>query len=576
MDVVNKALAQLAEQFRSLSPAARLAAAGLVVVVLASAAYLVQHQLSASDELLSADEIPADRLVAMEEAFAKANLTSYSLDGARIRIPRGQRPAYWAALVEAKVLTPKLDFSALDAPSSVFESPEACKQRLKNKIQRELALIIRSMKGIQDAYVLYDAELPQGFGREKVVTASVGVKPLGGEPLDESAVATIRQFVASAIAGLKPERVTVTDLNGPARRGNGQSGSLAAAGAGTARAMAADTKQSEKPQSQRGDDVSLWLSRNRNTLVLVGLLAAVFVAWRLMVRAAPAASVRASLSPSTASDSEQFNRADLSNTAEEPLPSNEQSGAETPASAATEPATAENPPAEDEPFQFLQQAEVEKLAAALAEERPQTIALVLSHLPPGRAGTVLARLPAGVQVEVIHRLVDLEETDPAIVREVEAALESRVADEVQAQRRRIGGLQAVAGILEAADGAVGMQILDNLAAQDQSLADKLGSGPIEFDELVELDDDLLDQVVAAVPHELIFPALLGSKPALCERVLGHLPRGEAAAVRKRLARPGPLLLSDIEEARQRITTIARRVLFCSRQGRGAHPAAKAS
>src|SRR5947209_4130334 len=38
------------------------------------------------------------------------------------------------------------------------------------------------------------------------------------------------------------------------------------------------------------------------------------------------------------------------------------------------------------PFQFLKEAEAEKLVKALADERPQTIALVLSHLAPARAG----------------------------------------------------------------------------------------------------------------------------------------------------------------------------------------------
>ena len=60
-------------------------------------------------------------------------------------------------------------------------------------------------------------------------------------------------------------------------------------------------------------------------------------------------------------------------------------------------------------------------------ERPQTIALVLSHLPPARAGAVLARLPENMQVEVVQRLVDLEETDPEILREVEEALRGRLS-----------------------------------------------------------------------------------------------------------------------------------------------------
>ena len=58
----------------------------------------------------------------------------------------------------------------------------------------------------------------------------------------------------------------------------------------------------------------------------------------------------------------------------------------------------------------------------------------------------------------------------------------------------MAGLQAVAGILEAADGRTGMLILDNLAARDRSLAERLGPRPIEFDDLADLDDDVLGEL----------------------------------------------------------------------------------
>ena len=115
------------------------------------------------------------------------------------------------------------------------------------------------------------------------------------------------------------------------------------------------------------------------------------------------------------------------------------------------------------PFRFLQEAEAEKLVRAIVHERPQTIALVLSHMTPAKSGAVLARLPESVQVEVVQRLVDLEETDPEILREVEDALRGRLAEHVQTQRRRVAGLAAVAGILQATDGRTGIRILDNLA-----------------------------------------------------------------------------------------------------------------
>ncbi|MGA2797198.1 MAG: FliG C-terminal domain-containing protein [Thermoguttaceae bacterium] len=213
------------------------------------------------------------------------------------------------------------------------------------------------------------------------------------------------------------------------------------------------------------------------------------------------------------------------------------------------------------PFVRLREAEDEKLARLLAGERPQTIALVLSHLSARQAGGVLARLQPNLQTEVIRRLVDLEETDPAILREVEQALESRLSQQVPMQRRRVAGLQAMDGILQASESNVRLQILDNLAAHDRALAQRLGPPPMEFDDLADLDDAALAEVFRAAQPQWIMPALLGAPPEISDRVLNLFPRNQAQSLRRNLERPGPIRLSDVETARQNIAEIAARIVY---------------
>ncbi|MBN2477097.1 MAG: hypothetical protein JXB62_20990 [Pirellulales bacterium] len=214
---------------------------------------------------------------------------------------------------------------------------------------------------------------------------------------------------------------------------------------------------------------------------------------------------------------------------------------------------------EAQPFQFLHDAEAGKLAQVLNTERPQTIALVLSHLSPDTAGNVLARFPAALQVQVVQRLVDLEETDPEILREVERALHSRLSQQVPMQRRRVAGVHAVVGILEAADSQVGLQILDNLATCDQALAERLSPESIQFDDLMRLDDDELVTVFRAAGSALTMTALVGAPPELIDRVVSQLPTSEAEKLRRQFDHPGPIRLQDLEAARQRIAEIAGRL-----------------
>ena len=90
---------------------------------------------------------------------------------------------------------------------------------MKVALQRSLAMIIRKMRGIESAFVLYDTEVTSRFRREKVTTAMASVKAEGNAELDDDQVSAIRHLVAGAIASLKAENVTVTDLNGSTYHG---------------------------------------------------------------------------------------------------------------------------------------------------------------------------------------------------------------------------------------------------------------------------------------------------------------------------------------------------------------------
>jgi len=144
-------------------------------------------------------------------------------------------------------------------------------------------------------------------------------------------------------------------------------------------------------------------------------------------------------------------------------------------------ATVESIPGETvQPFAFLRTVENEQMSELLTPERPQTIALVLSHLSPEQAGEVLLRFTPSLQVEIVRRLVDRENTDPETVREVEQALEIRLQRQSATQRQRNAGPRAVARILASCNNRVVEGIMTNLAAYDRPLAERLGCKTLEF------------------------------------------------------------------------------------------------
>ncbi len=209
------------------------------------------------------------------------------------------------------------------------------------------------------------------------------------------------------------------------------------------------------------------------------------------------------------------------------------------------------------PFRFLHEAAPRKLVPFLEREHPQTVAVVLSHLPAQRAAEILAHLSGGLQLEVARRLVDLEETDPEVLREVERGLESWLSTQARTAPRT-GAQTPLAAILGAADPRSRQSILSNLARHDRRLADGLDAraGAVGLTELESLDSASLSTLLKHADEEVMILALAGASAEFAERVLALLGPG-AEDVRHALHTLGPMRMSEIESAQRQLADLAR-------------------
>jgi len=216
MELLNKAYSQSADLFRSMPAGARIVAGLLLAAIVVSLFFLFGKTAHSADEyLLGGRSFTPSELTAIEVAFGQAGLTNYQPEGSKIRVPRGQRDLYLAALVEGNALPEDFGKHLEEAASGggLFTTRKEREARLKHAKQRELALIIRRMRGIESATVQYDETDQGGFPRRKRRTAIVAVKPAGSSRLEEAQADSIAELMVHAIAGLKLEDVTVTDLN---------------------------------------------------------------------------------------------------------------------------------------------------------------------------------------------------------------------------------------------------------------------------------------------------------------------------------------------------------------------------
>ncbi|UCG34514.1 MAG: flagellar motor switch protein FliG [Phycisphaerales bacterium] len=212
-----------------------------------------------------------------------------------------------------------------------------------------------------------------------------------------------------------------------------------------------------------------------------------------------------------------------------------------------------------QPFSFLQRTESENLLTFIQDEHPQTIALILAHLMPSKGSEILVALPAAKQVEVVKRIAQMEQTDPMVIREVERGLENRLAGIVGQRLQRAGGVEAVAEMLNLADRATEKGILESLESDDPDLVEDIRRLMFVFEDILLVNDRGIQAVLKEVDNDELALALKTASPELKEKIFKNMSERAATLIQEDMEYMGPVRISDVEAAQQRIVDVVRRL-----------------
>jgi len=213
----------------------------------------------------------------------------------------------------------------------------------------------------------------------------------------------------------------------------------------------------------------------------------------------------------------------------------------------------------ERPFSFLQKTDVRNLLSFIQEEHPQTIALVLGHMEAQQAAEVIKGLPTKKQVEVVRRLANMETTSPEVIQEVEEGLEKRMASVVGHEFKKTGGPEAVAEILNLSDRATEKGIMEILAEECPELTEEIRKRMFVFEDLLLVDDRGVRQLLKEVETEDLALAMKTASEELKEKIFRNMSERAAQLLREDIEYLGPVRLSEVEAAQQRIADTVRRL-----------------
>lgn len=211
------------------------------------------------------------------------------------------------------------------------------------------------------------------------------------------------------------------------------------------------------------------------------------------------------------------------------------------------------------PFSFLQKAESENLLTFIQDEHPQTIALIVSHLPHHKASEILVGLPEQKQIEVVRRVANMEQTNPAVIREVESGLESRLSNMLMHSVEKVGGVETVAEVLNLCDRATEKSIMEGIEAEDPDMVEQIRRLMFVFEDVIKVDGKGIQAVLKEVDNDELAIALKTASDSLKEKIFSNMSTRAGELIQEDMQYMGPVRLSDVEAAQQRIVDIVRRL-----------------
>jgi flagellar motor switch protein FliG len=136
---------------------------------------------------------------------------------------------------------------------------------------------------------------------------------------------------------------------------------------------------------------------------------------------------------------------------------------------------------------------------------------------------------------------------------------------------KAGGVPTVSEILNLADRATEKSILEGLEAEDPDLVEQIRRLMFVFEDIKSVNDKGIQAVLKEVENDELALALKTASQELQEKIYKNMSERAAQLIKEDIQFMGPVKVSDVESAQQRIVDIVRRLEEAGEvviQGRG--------
>lgn len=217
------------------------------------------------------------------------------------------------------------------------------------------------------------------------------------------------------------------------------------------------------------------------------------------------------------------------------------------------------------PFASLRRVDARRILDVIANEHPSIIALVLYYLPREKAAQVICGLPEARRNEAVMRLANMQTPVPHMVAHLEQLIMQRLSEshgdtgDEDVDVGNVTGARTLVEILGRTDSKVEHGIYNFLQERNPSLAEEVRKSMFVFEDISRLEPRALQTLLREMSPQELALAMKKSSDELKEAIFNNVSENAAKMIREEQEMMGPVRLSMVEEAQQKVVSTARRL-----------------
>jgi flagellar motor switch protein FliG len=192
-----------------------------------------------------------------------------------------------------------------------------------------------------------------------------------------------------------------------------------------------------------------------------------------------------------------------------------------------------------------------ELGSFLSSEHPQTAAVVLNRLTPGKAGRVLGAVPAEFRRRVVHRMLGIKPIASICMRVIENGIQEDLLIQKRTATQADPSVR-FADMLNKMDKPEMEDLLQTIAEARPGLADAIRGRLFSFEDVVALSSAARSILFDKVPADKLVQALRGMSNEFCDVVLSSLAARAKRMVEGELRGGGQVNQKEVTAARRLI------------------------